>query len=243
MAKIDTVIQTMTLGEFRKYQEAELSAIEASKDADRLALLKRAIEFVKESGATDDDAKVVVEVRKDAGGDADLSAVLERLAALEAKTSGAPDADADEAPADPSAKEAGETDVTAALAVEALTAMASRMEALKAKVDSGNLTTEDVDNAFDGQWALRNLLEAAAATLAKREDAPDAEAVKRVIDKLAPVADETPDETPADDPSTKGATGEGDAPEATEWPSDLSAEAMAGQEDEQTAKGRMYFEG
>ncbi len=228
-----TVLRKMTLGEFQAYQLAELDVLEQTPDKGRIALLKRANDMVKLSGVTDPEGTVVVEIRKDATADSQLVAVLDKMTAIEEKLdrlAGTPAGASDDGDpantATPSAKADDETAVTAALATEALGGMIRSMESLKAKVDSGDLTAQDVDDAFENTWALRNLLEAASVTLSKGENPPDADLVKKIIDKMAPLPEETPAATPAPvaDDSTKGRNTD---QTPVDWGTDLSLEAMA----------------
>ncbi|MFO7782067.1 MAG: hypothetical protein R6W94_10625 [Spirochaetia bacterium] len=154
-----TLVTTMRLDEFQKHVESEMGALEKTPDADRLALLQRNIASVKSQGKTLAEDIVGVEIMTRKTSD-------DRIAALEATVA---DLSAKLAEAATTAEKA-EAPTAHAMAMEAMVAMMSRMEALKSKVDSGSLTVEDLQMAWEGTWDIRDALRQAAAIMAKAEE-------------------------------------------------------------------------
>lgn len=240
-----TKLATMTLAAFREWHEKAVKQLEdGASDPTLLAVVKRNIAAVKEQGKTlaDDIVAVELPVEKQ---EADKVAALEaRIAELEAKaapanappvgstaTDAAADADA--------AKADGDKPVSQALAVEAIDALLARYTKVKAAIDAGSLTKQDLELLWS-DYELKRAIEQCAAIMVK------AEALKALVEAALPelkkldetsasggtekvngdAASDGEDDGADDDTTTeKGA----DAPAGSRWESglDLAPEATA----------------
>ena len=232
-----TSLAVMTLAEFQAKAD-ELMTGEPT--AEELALLKRNLAAIKDQGVTDADGNVAVEVLVELTVEERNKALEDRVAQLEAKLAEgdeAPAADADEEPAAedeaPAEDETGKAEggVAQQLAGEAVDALIERFQGLKAKIEAGTLKVDDVREAWQGEWELRELIDGAAAVMGKLD------AAKALIEEVAPQLEKlASDEAPADEAAEDEAV-EDDAPAEDEtekgdaWSrGDLSGPVMSGDE-------------
>jgi|GEM_PF-6330547 len=152
-----TVITTMRVDEFKTHVEAELEALKTAADADRLALLQSNIASVKAQGKTLAEDIVGIQIFTAKSSD-------DRIAALEATVTDLSDK-----------LQAAETDkaekpTAHALAMEAIDTLLARMESIKAKIEGGSLTEDDLESMWDGDWEIRQALRQAVAIMTKAEE-------------------------------------------------------------------------
>lgn len=182
-----TQLGTMTLAEFKKHVQTEMS--EAGMDAMRLALLKRNIDSVKKQGKKNDDDIVAVEclVSVDAN-DERLSVMEQKLDELMGLVKGATfdgrsrtgvldhggdgdgggegggEGDGGDGEGDGTNK--GDKPTAMALASEALDTIISRFNSLKEKLGTGGITMEDLNKAWPS-WSIREILDVAVSITEK----------------------------------------------------------------------------
>ncbi len=193
-----TFITTMTLGDFKKHVDAEVGALEANQDAERLALLQRNIANVKEQGKTLATDIVGVEIQKEKEPADRLKELEDIIAELSLKL-------------ESNETEKGDKPIAQALALEAITTLATRFEGLRTKIEGGALTEADLKEAFDGNWELRSALDQAVAIMAKADGlaktlAPVVEAMQK-MDK----GEDTSEDADADDKGDTDANADTDA--------------------------------
>lgn len=201
-----TRLETMTVADFQKHVEAEQTALDANLDPARLALLKRNIDSVKAQGKTSADDHVAVEVAVQASAEdriatveAKLDELLETVkASFDRRTStGVNDGGASDDP--PAGDDAGDGDagtgddagdggtvgknedkpVTTALAMEAIDSVISCFNSIKAKVQEGTLTSDELYKMWPG-WEVREMIEGAVGVLAKAEE------LSKLVDEVKP---------------------------------------------------------
>jgi hypothetical protein len=208
-APASTKLATMTLAAFREWHEKAVKALEDGvADASLLAVVKRNIAAVKEQGKTlaDDVVAVELPVEKE---EVDKVAALEaRIAELEAKA--AEKAKAPPPPADDSAK-ATSAPTAQALAMEAVDALLSKYTKLKALIDSGSFTRDEVDKLCCSDWSIKEIIQSAAAVMAK------ADALKELAAAVTPELEKLDSTEKVEDAATDAAPpAEGDAETTTE---------------------------
>lgn len=226
-----TVERTMPLRDFMKFAAAEAAALEAKPDAHRAALLKAAT--AKAAGVESLDDEVTVEVVKEPDTADTIANLLSAIEDLGKKVD-AITAPADDAPtADDLAAAVAKAEdgmLAVQLASEVLAAYADRLLSLKGMLDGGSeIDPDDVRKTFDSMWDVRNAVDLAIAAMGKRDDAPDAEALKRAGalivksddadtgdegegegDDAADAGDDAGDDTGNDDGAGPDDTGEGE---------------------------------
>lgn len=179
--KVDTTLKTMTLAEFREWHEKAVKAIEDGEaDDSLLAVVKRNLSAVKGQGKTQSDDIVAVEMPVEKTDSDRVAALEQRIADLEAKRdeTPAPDADADDA-------EKGDKPTAQALAMEAIDTLLAKYTKLKSLIDAGTFSKGDLNDLFDGDWSLKDIISDAAAIMAKAEEMKTAvEALMPELEKL-----------------------------------------------------------
>lgn len=179
-SKLDTTLKTMTLADFRVWHEKAVKAIEDGDDT-LLSVVKRNLAAVKDQGKTKSDDVVAVEMPVEKS-DADVVVDLQqRIADLEAK-----------AEADPASTEDEEVDTdkgdkptAQALAMEAIDTLLAKYTKLKALVDAGTFSKDELDSIFDGDWSLKDIIRDSAAIMAKADEMKAAvEALMPELEKL-----------------------------------------------------------
>ncbi len=196
---------TMTLAEFKVVAEKEIAELEAMPDADRLARLQRNLKAIRDQAKTAPDDVVTVEIAC-AAEPAIVDGLETRVAALSAaKTApvvpdappapAASDAPPAVAPAAPAAKGEPEgafdkASVSQQLALEALEALIGRVNGLKAAVTAGTITEQQLCDAFNGWWTLRDAIETYTAIAGAAPEAAETPAapVAASADPAAPPA-------------------------------------------------------
>jgi hypothetical protein len=219
-----TRLETMTVADFQKHVESEQAALDANLDPARLALLKRNIDNVKAQGKTSADDHVAVEVAVQASAEdriatveAKLDELLETVkASFDRRTStGVNDGgDAGDPPAGDGGDAGGDDGgdgsdvgkgddkpVTTALAMEAIESVIECFNSIKAKVQEGTLTSDELYKMWPG-WEVREMIEGAVGVLAKAEELSKlVEEVKPELEKIATAkADDDDDAGKADPP-------------------------------------------
>ncbi|MEN6370224.1 MAG: hypothetical protein ABFD77_11100 [Thermotogota bacterium] len=197
-----TKLTTMTLAKYREWHDTTMKQIEAGdSDADLLAVVKRNLAAVKEQAKTKSDDIVAVELPVEKTEDEKYTALMDRIAALEEKLSekdnatepaGGKKPDGGDAPATGEGDKSNKADkpVSQALAMEAVDALLARYTKLKASVDSGSLTKQDLESLWS-DYELKRAIEQAAAIMAKSEKLAEmAEAVLPGLKKLAAAEDD-----------------------------------------------------
>lgn len=74
-------------------------------------------------------------------------------------------------PADSATAEKADGKMHKELAIEAVDAMISKYEALKAKIEAGSISYQDIRDAETGTWRLESAIESYAAVITKAEKA------------------------------------------------------------------------
>lgn len=187
-AKIDTTLKIMTLADFRVWHEKAVKAIEDGDDS-LLGVVKRNLAAVKDQGKTLADDIVAVEMPIEKS-DADVVADLQqRIADLEAKAEADPkpseDGEEDEDGDGEGDAEKGDKPIAQALAMEAIDTLLAKYTKLKALVDAGTFSKTDLDDIFDGDWSLKDIIRDSAAIMAKTDEMKAAvEALMPELEKL-----------------------------------------------------------
>jgi len=194
-----TTLKTMTLAEFKAWHEDAVQKIEDG-DMDLLPLVKKNLAAVKAQGVTDSEGLVAVELPVEKS-EADVIAALEdRIAALEAAKQddmdGAGEGDegaGDEGTGDsgdgdgsvePAAGKQGDKPTAQALAMEAIDTLLEKYGKIKAAIESGELTKDQLDSLWD-DWPLKDAIRTSAAIMAKCDELKAAaEAVLPELEKL-----------------------------------------------------------
>jgi len=203
-----TKLVTMTLAKFREWHEATVKQLEDGvADASLLALVKRNLAAVKDQAKTLAEDIVAVELPVEKT-EADKVVALEaRIADLEAKAAAAaaPPAPPAGDDAEKATGKATDKPVSQALAMEAVDTLLAKYTKLKALVDSGNLTKQDLELLWT-DYDLKRAIEQAAAIMAKSDELKAmAEAILPELEKME-AAENAASEKPA-------GNAEGDAPE------------------------------
>lgn len=225
-APAQTKLTTMTLAEFREWHEKAVKQIEdGAADATLLSVVKRNIAAVKDQGKTKADEIVAVELPVEKTETDKVADLESRIADLEAKLAGAT-ATGDQ----DTSKANGDKPTAQALAMEAIDTLIAKYTKIKALIDAGGLTQDELRKMYDSDWQLKDFISAAAAVLAKADNLKAmAEAVLPEIKKLdtegaegAEGAEGTPAEgTPAEGTSAEGTPAEGTEKSASRWVSGL----------------------
>lgn len=210
-----TKLSTMTLKEFRAHCQKEQEEGTAAFDGARLALLKRNIDSVKSQGKTKSDDVVAIEVLvEQSADDVRMSAIENQLTEVlsllkggatfdgrgrtgivdnddDGDDDGTGDAGGDAGGDDTGSGGTGDTakgdmPITTKVAIEAITALISRYEKIKTKIENGEEFTSEELSKMWPNWELREAVESSVEVLAKLEVLKAlAEVVNPQLEKLA----------------------------------------------------------
>ncbi len=212
-----------------KLSEAKVAIEEMSQkidpsgevDKDFVALIKRNISVLaalKDVDGVTGDTIVTIEVLSKGSDDDRFKAMEDKIKELEASlkafdgrtTSGLDNNDDpdnnDDLDGDDAAKKA-KAGAAQALGIEAIDALVKRFQGLKAKMDNGSLTNQDIRDAWTGEWELKSLIEGAAAVMAKMDEA------KKEIETVMPAMEKLQKEIDGEGEGDGKGGGEGDDPD------------------------------
>jgi len=235
-----TRLTTMNQEEFAKYLEEQT---QTATDIASISLLKRNVLAVQAQKAEGKEV-FAIELPVEKTDDDKFSDLLGRIASLEAKldkgseeTPAAGEEDGNEAGDPPPAapEDSINKSIATELGAEAMDALISRFTKLKEKMDSGTITSADVDVAFDSQWEMRRFIELAAALVTKTAEIQAlVEPIVAGLKKLNPELAETTAEGDTEG-DTEGEVNKGD--EVVSWEADLAKGITPGPDKEyQTLK-------
>ena len=242
VAKAGTKLTTMTKDEFTAYVAEQMTAMEKAPSADRLAMLKRNIDAVRDQAAEGKEL-FAVEIAVQKTNEDALASALSRIGELEAQlASVAAKSEPQTTPPavdEPPAGEAIGKGVASDMASEAMDAILTRFTTLKGKLSDGSVTMEDVEKAFEGQWELRRFIDMAAALMTKAAELQQligpVVAALEAIDKQ----DDSASAAAPDGDANGEGEGEGEpvqkSDESFSWGGDLAKEFTPAPEDEYRA--------
>jgi len=221
-----TTLKTMTLAEYKEWHDGAVKVVEEKGDSELLAIVKRNLAAVKSQDVTDSEGVVAVEVPLEKSEEDKIAALEARIAELEAKgadtdtdtdTDADADADADsDADADTDADDTnkGDKPTAQALALEAIDTLLVKYEKIKKLIESGSLTRDEIDEIWEGDWRLKDVIVQGAEILKKTIELKEAiETCTIELEKLAKEEDDTDGDTD-DDGEGDGEEGAGE-PEGT----------------------------
>ncbi len=224
----ETTLKTMKLSDFRAWHEKAVKDIEDGGDDKLLALVKRNIAAVKDQAVTDPEGIVAVEIPIEKSESDRIKALETRIAELEDKGEIEP-----VVPADGDAAPTGKADkpTAQALAMEAVDTLLVRYTKLKAVIESGSFSKDDIEDLW-GDWSLKDVIASAAAIMTKAEEMKGAvEAVMPTLEKLAKKEEDEGDPDPKAVPDPPPAP-EGTQKSDSKWLSggDMAPQATAEQQ-------------
>jgi hypothetical protein len=183
---LKTSLTTVTLKEFKEQIEAMKAGEPTVKE---LALAKRNLAAVRKQGKTLETDVVAIEVLEKDDHSEQIAGLEARIRELEEKAVAAMGDNAGDGDGDDTGDEDGKTlkaDTEAptamALALEAISAVIGKMEALKVAFEAGNVDMEQVNKAWPN-WETRELVESAASILAKMDE------FKKLLEEISPKID------------------------------------------------------
>lgn len=225
-----TTLKTMTLAEFKAWHEDAVQKIEDG-DMDLLPLVKKNLAAVKAQGVTDSEGLVAVELPVEKS-EADVIAALEdRIAALEAAKQddmdGAGDGDGDENGGDegdgspePAQGKQGDKPTAQALAMEAIDTLLEKYGKIKAAIESGELTKDQLDSLWD-DWPLKDAIRTSAAIMTKCDE------LKAAAEAVLPELEKLDDGDGGEGDGNDGEDGDGDESDGDEGDDDVSKASSA----------------
>jgi len=234
--KSETRLTTMTAEEFTKYVQ-DNTGENATSDLAVLGLVKRNIEAVRAQKAEGKDV-FAVELPIEKTEDDKMAELLGRIASLEAKLASKNAENEGEGKGEGEGE--SEDDVNKGLAedlaMEAMDALLTKFATLKEKMNKGNVTQEDINEAFSSNWQLRDLIEMAAALMAKTNELNElVQPVLTALEDLEKQPSKNDDEDDSDEDDSDDEEGDINKGEDVSWSGDL-AKGLASQDDNEEFK-------
>ena len=169
-----TTLKTMKLSEFRAWFDG-VSKDDASSE--ELILAKRNLAAVNDQGVTDPEGIVAVEILAKIDSQETIKALEKRITVIEQKDTDGDDGDTGGDGGGDGSEKAGP--VTQAIAIEGLDSVIAALSDVKAKIESGTLTHDDMTKMWPS-WDVRDFIDGAVSLLAKMDEA------KKVYDEILP---------------------------------------------------------
>jgi len=220
----ETTLKAMPLADFKAWHDQAVKAVEDGK-IELLPLIKRNLAAVKQQGVTDSDGIVAVEMPVEKSAEDVISALEARIAALESAGT--------ETPAEETDK--GDKPTAQALALEAIDTLLAKYGKLKASIEAGSFSKDELASAFDGDWALKDLISDAAAVMAKAEE------LKAAIEDVVPEMEKLDKGGPED--GEEGSEDEGSGDEGEESSDGDSDDEGAGEGAEKSGASEAWSGG